>query len=175
MVSYLNTLNSVRTSHTASHAVQPLFGQCLDMLYSLSMCSNSVQTACHVVVYCSNTVQTVCHCLAMFEHFEQCLDMLYSLSMCSNSLSLFGNVRTLFESVRTVFEYIILPFHVFEQCSNSPPCVGVLFKHCLNSLSLFGNVQTLFGQCSDILYSLSMCLNSARTARPALVCCSNTV
>ena len=63
---------SVRTSRTASRAVRTLFGQCLDMLYSLSMHSNSVRTAHHAVVCCSNTVRTICPCLAMFEHFEQC-------------------------------------------------------------------------------------------------------
>ena len=110
---------------------------------------------------CWNTVGTPFRLVGtLFEHLSDWLEQ------CSNTFHISSNsVQTLFRSVQTVFGHAILPFHVFKQCSNSLPCDGVLFEHCSNSLSLFGNVRTLFRQCLDMLYSLSMCSNSVRTAR----------
>ena len=85
------------------------FKQCLDMLSSLSMRSNTIRTVFR-------------HVILPFHAFEE----------CSNSPPCSG---VLFEhwcclnTVWTVFRHVILPVHVFEQCSNSLPCSGVLFKH----------------------------------------------
>ena len=57
--------------------------------------------------------------------------------------------RSCLNTVRTVFGYIILSFHVFEQCSNSPPCVGVLFEHCSKVFGHHALLCVLFEHCSD--------------------------
>ena len=141
------------------------FEQCLDITHCFTCCSTTVWTVFghailpfHVFKQCSNSLP--------------CGDVLFE--HCLNSLSLFGNVRTL----RTVFGHVILPFHAFKQCSNSLSLFGnvrTLFESVQTSRTALRAVRTLFRQCSDILYSLSMCSNSAQTARRALVCCSNTV
>ena len=108
-------------------------------------CSDSVWT-CYTPFPCVRTVFEQpavrwCAVRTLFKQFvlvwqcpntvRKCLDITHCFACCLNT-------------VRTVFGYIILSFHVFEQCSNTLPCVGVLFEHCSNSLSLFGNVRTLF-------------------------------
>ena len=110
------------------------FEQCSDMLYSISMCSNSVQTARHALVCCSNTVQTICPCLAMFKHFKQCSDITHCFACCG---------------------HVILHFHAFEQCSNCtlmPTTCGESF------LFLFSFSSSLF-----FVYSHSRLPTSAST------------
>ena len=111
-----NTSNSVQTSCTASHAVRTLFRQCSDMLYSLSMRSNSVRTICPCLAMSK-------HCLKVFGHhallrvlFEHCLDSVWT---CYTP---FPCIRTVFEqptmrwcAVRTLFEQFVLVW----QCSNT--------------------------------------------------------
>ena len=95
------------------------FEQCLDMLYSLSMCSNSVWT-CYTPCPCVRTVfeqpaMQWCAVRTLFEQFvlvwqcsntvQKCSDITHCFACCSNT-------------VRTVFGHVILPFHAFEQCSN---------------------------------------------------------
>ena len=115
----------------------------------INQCSNTlnnVWTCSTLTSMCSNHVQIG------FKHHT----LLRVLSEhCSNSLFLFGNVRTLFGQCSDM-SYI--HFHVFEPCSNSPPCSGVLFKHC-----------------SNITRCFACCPNTVRTHGSECRTCPNSV
>ena len=105
-------LDSVWTCYTPFPCVRTVFEQ-----PAMWWCAVQTLFEQFVIVWqCPNTVR-------------KCSDITHCFVCCSNT-------------VQTVFGHVILPFHAFEQCSNSPPCGDVLFEHCSNSLSLFGNVRT---------------------------------
>ena len=125
-------LDSVWTCYTPFPGVRTLFRQSLDMLYSLSMHSNSLSLFGNVQTLFESvrTSRTALHAVRTL--FGQCSDILYSLSMCSNSAQTARCALVCcLNTVRTVCPCLAMS----EHCSDSVriyytpfPCVRTVLK-----------------------------------------------